>query len=160
MTEYIYFELNDRKLKINKENSEDIWIWKATAKPYWTRPALNINKYGYFYLHIGNKKMRLHRVVFYAHNLDWEISDSSQLNFIDHEDQNRQNNNQNNLRIATNQQNTWNTKNTKGYTWDKQNKKWEAQIRVNSKKKYLGRFDTEEEAHQAYLDAKKIYHKW
>lgn len=25
--EYIYFELNNRKLKINRENSEDIWIY-------------------------------------------------------------------------------------------------------------------------------------
>tara|TARA_R110001606_G_scaffold269958_1_gene418471 strand:- start:23 stop:511 length:489 start_codon:yes stop_codon:yes gene_type:complete len=158
--DYIYFELNNRKLKINRENSQDIWIWKEfkTKNSYWRRPALVVDKDGYFYLHIGNKKMRLHRVVFYAHNQDWDINDSSRLNLIDHEDQNRQNNYPNNLRIATHQQNAWNMKNIKGYSWNKNRKKWRAHIKVNSKQKYLGLFATEEEAHLAYLTAKQIHH--
>ena len=158
MTEYIYFELNDRKLKINKENSEDIWIWKENKKPYWTRPALNIDKGGYFVVSIGNKKMKHHRVVFYAHNQDWDIHDSSQLNLIDHKDQNRQNNNSDNLRVATKQQNNWNMKNVKGYFWHKSCKKWQAFIHLNNKPKYLGLFATEEMAHLAYLIAKEKYH--
>ena len=156
--DYIYFELNNRKLKINRENSEDIWIWKEIKNPYWRRPALCVDKDGYFHLRIGLKLMRHHRVVFYAHNKDWDIDDFSKLNFIDHRDNNKQNNNPNNLRIATIQQNNWNRKNTKGYTWYKRNKKWRAQIRVNNKDKYLGRFDSEEEAHLAYLTAKEIHH--
>ena len=158
--EYIYFELNNRTLKINRENSEDIWIWKEnkTKTPHWKRPNLDINKDGYFHLHIGDKKMRLHRIVYYAHNQYWEIGDSSRLNLIDHRDNNRQNNNINNLRIATNQQNAWNRKNAKGYSWNKERKKWQAHIKVNSKQIHLGLFDTEEDAHFAYLTAKKIYH--
>ena len=156
--DYIYFELNNRKLKINRENSEDIWIWKESKNPYWTRPTLNVNHGGYFRLCIGNKKLLHHRVVFYAYNQDWEISDSSQLNFIDHRDHNKQNNNPNNLRIATKQQNNWNTKNTKGCCWHKRDKIWRASICVNSKHIYLGQFDTEEEAHLAYLTAKEIHH--
>ena len=156
--DYIYFELNNRKLKINRENSEDIWIWKEnkTKNSYWTRPTLSVNNNGYFYLHIGNNKL-LHRVVFYAHNQEWDIHDSSQLNFIDHKDQNRQNNNLNNLRIATKQQNNWNRK-TKGCFWNKNRNKWQAQICVNNKSKYLGQFDSEEDARLAYLTAKPIYH--
>ena len=157
--EYIYFELNDRKLKINKENSEDIWIWYPfNKKPYWTRPALNIDKGGYFVVRIGSKQMKHHRVVFYAHNQDWDIHDNSQLNLIDHKDQNRQNNNPNNLRVATKQQNNWNMKNVKGYFWNKPNKKWQAFIHLNNKPKYLGLFATEEMAHLAYLIAKEKYH--
>ena len=156
--DYIYFELNNRKLKINRENSEDIWIWKETKNPYWKRPALNVDKDGYFVVTIGNKRMKHHRVIFYAHNQDWDIHDTSQLNLIDHEDHNRKNNNPNNLRIATKQQNNWNRKNTKGYYWDKLYKKWHAQICLNNKKIYLGYFDTEEEARLAYLTAKKIHH--
>ena len=155
---YIYFELNDRKLKINKENSQDIWIWKATAKPYWTRPALNIDKGGYFVVRIGSKQMKHHRVVFYAHNQDWDIHDSSQLNLIDHKDQNRQNNNSDNLRVATKQQNNWNMKNVKGYYWKPTLKKYQAFIHLNNKPKYLGLFATEEMAHLAYLIAKEKYH--
>ena len=156
--EYIYFELNDRTLKINRENSQDIWIWKESKNPYWWRVALNINTHGYFVVGIGNKKMLHHRVVFYAHNQYWDIHDFSTLNLIDHRDNNKQNNNPNNLRIATNQQNTWNRKNAKGYSWDKKRKKWHAQICVNSKNKYIGFFATEEEARLAYLTAKPIYH--
>ena len=156
--EYIYFELNDRKLKINRENSQDIWIWKETKNPYWKRPALNIDNDGYFVVRIGLKLMRHHRVVFYAHNKDWDIHNSSRLNLIDHKDQNRKNNNPNNLRIATHQQNGWNRKNAKGYCWHKNRKKWQAQIRVNNKDKHLGYFATEEEAHLAYLTAKEKLH--
>ena len=157
--DYIYFELNNRKLKINRENSEDIWIWFPFNKnPYWRRLVLSVDGSGYFLVTIGLKQMKHHRVVYYAHNKDWDINDSPRLNLIDHRDHNKQNNNPNNLRIATIQQNNWNTKNTKGYCWDKNNKKWQAQIRVNSKQKYLGRFDSEEEAHLAYLTAKEKLH--
>jgi hypothetical protein len=34
-----------------------------------------------------------------------------------------------------------------------------SQIVLNKKSIYLGLYETEEEAHKAYLDAKKIYHK-
>lgn len=40
-----------------------------------------------------------------------------------------------------------------GVSWHSQNKKWRAQISINSKRKRLGLFNTEEEAHQAYLKA-------
>ena len=158
--EYIYFEINDRKLKINRENSQDIWIWRETKtkNPYWWRLGLCVHNGGYFVVYIGIKPMLHHRVVFYAHNQGWEIHDSSPLNSIDHRDCNKQNNNLNNLRIATHQQNTWNRKNTKGYCWNKWSKKWNALIRVNGKQRHLGYFDIEEEARLAYLTAKKIHH--
>ena len=38
--------------------------------------------------------------------------------------------------------------------------RYEAQIKVNNKSIHLGSFDKEEDARQAYLDAKKIYHKY
>lgn len=43
----------------------------------------------------------------------------------------------------------------KGVTFCKASNKWQAQIRMNSKVKYLGLFQTELEAHQAYLQAEK-----
>jgi hypothetical protein len=46
----------------------------------------------------------------------------------------------------------------KGCYFNKQNKKWTAQIRIDGKKTNLGSFNTEEEAKQCYIDAKKIYH--
>jgi hypothetical protein len=76
---------------------------------------------------------------------------------IDHIDQNKSNNNISNFRPATQQQNSFNT-NAKGYI--KRAKKWQAQIMLDGKKIHLGCFNTKEEAHQAYLDAKEIYHKF
>ena len=77
---------------------------------------------------------------------------------IDHRDGNPSNNRIENLRVTTHQGNMWNQVRAKGYSWHEQTKKWMAQIKVNGKTINLGYFDTEEEAHQAYLDAKKIHH--
>ena len=86
--------------------------------------------------------------------LGLDIDDTTQQ--IDHIDRNRINNHINNLRIVTPQQNCFN-RNAKGYYLDKHNK-YVAQIKLNRKIKHLGYYDTEEEAHNAYLEAKKIYH--
>jgi hypothetical protein len=76
---------------------------------------------------------------------------------IDHIDRCKTNNNSDNLRIVTNQENTFNT-NAKGYFWDKKSKKWRSVIMINNKIIILGYFDTEEEAHNAYLEGKQKYH--
>jgi hypothetical protein len=51
-----------------------------------------------------------------------------------------------------------NTSGYKGVCWNKRSKKWQSSISVNRKTIYLGVFENPEFAHQAYLDAKKIYH--
>lgn len=45
-----------------------------------------------------------------------------------------------------------------GACWNKQNKRYIAQIRVNWKTHYLSSFHTAEEAHAAYLEAKRRLH--
>lgn len=61
-----------------------------------------------------------------------------------------------NLRIVSHIQNCWNIKDVKGYC--KVKNKFKVIITINNKQILIGYFDTEEEARQAYLDAKKIYH--
>ena len=70
-----------------------------------------------------------------------------------------------NLRPATNQQSGCNRSkqknNTSGYIgvcWDKQRKKWMAQIKVNRKHIHLGRHDDIEDAARAYNKAAIKYH--
>ena len=63
----------------------------------------------------------------------------------------------NNLRIVSQQENSFNT-NAKGYSFDKSRNKYQAIIGINGKNIHLGRFDTEEEARNAYLEAKEKYH--
>jgi hypothetical protein len=71
-----------------------------------------------------------------------------------------------NLRIATHTQNGYNqgmritnASGFKGVSWDKERSKWLAQIRINGKKIYLGRFNSLEAAAQAYNEPALKYHK-
>ena len=73
--------------------------------------------------------------------------------FVDHIDNNRQNNNLKNLRFATSQENSRNRslsiKNksgTKGVNWNKNTNKWTAQICINGKKINLGSFINKDDA--------------
>jgi hypothetical protein len=111
------------------------------------------NSTKYLQIEIDDKTYKMHRILAHA----FRILDLHSPLKIDHRDRNPSNNCIFNLRPATQQQNTFNT-NAKGYHWKKNNKKWQAVICINGKKIYLGLFDTEEDARQAYIEAKKKYH--
>jgi hypothetical protein len=79
---------------------------------------------------------------------------------VDHRDGNGLNNVRCNLRVATHPQNMWNRRKPRGgkaglvgVHWDNDRKKWAAVIQVNGKVRRLGRFETPEEGHQAYIEA-------
>jgi len=110
---------------------------------------------GYIGVNFRKKNYRLHRILGYAF-LGLDINDSSQI--IDHINMIRDDNRLENLRIVTKAQNGWNTDSC-GFTICKnRNKKFMVRIVYNHKKIYIGHFYTEEEAQQAYLDAKIKYH--
>jgi len=116
-----------------------------------------VNKTGYRKIRINNKIYAYHRVIYKLHNHEWDITDVSPNNCIDHIDRDKLNNNVDNLRVVSQQQNMFN-KNGKGYYCHNKSNKWHAQISVNGKKKHIGYFDVEQEARNAYLAAKKNYH--
>jgi len=62
-----------------------------------------------------------------------------------------------NCRWADRKEQAWN-KNSKGVHWDSDVRKYRAQIMSNYKKKHLGLFETFEQARNAYLKAKSLYH--
>jgi len=105
------------------------------------------------------ERISLDYKMYYSHRLIWIMhnGDIPECLFIDHIDGDKTNNRIENLRVVTRQENGFNTK-AKGYAWNKQIQKYTAQIHVNGKKKHLGIFDLEEDAHQAYQVAKKKYH--
>ena len=79
---------------------------------------------------------------------------------IDHINMDKSDNRICNLRPTTQQQNSFNTK-CKGYSKVKSKNGWRyaARIKHNYKSIYLGTFKTEEDAINAYINAKKKYHK-
>ncbi len=83
---------------------------------------------------------------------------------VDHVNGNILDNRRSNLREANDFQNSGNQKirknNTSGYkgvVWDKRDEKWLAQISISGKGKYLGRFDTVEQAAKSYDEAARLY---
>lgn len=116
----------------------------------------NLSTRGYVVIE-GNKDfqgvLNAHHYAYYCvyGNVDFEM--------LDHINRDKTDNRIINLRISNTQKNAFNT-NAKGYYFDKGSNKWRSHIQVDGKKKHLGRFDTEEEARIAYLEAKLIYHNY
>ena len=94
---------------------------------------------GYNQVNCNGKMILRHRIISHAF-LNLDIGDFKQ--HIDHIDHNRINNSINNLRIVTPQQNQFNQEKALGYTWNNQNKKYQAQIVLNKKLINLGLYDT------------------
>jgi hypothetical protein len=93
-----------------------------------------------------------------GHQFAWYLINKECVEQIDHINGIRNDNRIENLRSVTRNQNQWNRLTVKGYTWDKRINKWKAHIKLTGKKIHLGYFNTEEEARNAYLAAKQIYH--
>ena len=86
---------------------------------------------------------------------------------IDHIDGNRSNNMIENLRAVNRYVNNQNLRtalsnnksNLLGVGFSKQTGKFRSRIIINKKEKYLGLFNTPEEAHSAYINAKRKHHE-
>ena len=104
---------------------------------------------GYVQIKVKNKP-------YLAHRLAWlYVTGAFPLLFIDHIDHNKDNNVFTNLREVTKAENCQNVE-RKGIR--KRQERYDARIMVNGQSKFLGSFDTEDEAKQAYLTAKKELH--
>lgn len=109
-----------------------------------------VSSKGYIVFMHGRQQVRAHRVVFYLANGYWPEQ-------VDHIDGNRLNNLPSNLRASDQIGNAQN-KLGLGYTWRPRQRKWEAGIKVNNKRIYLGLHTTKEAAQAAYDLAKLRYH--
>ena len=114
------------------------------------------SSHGYLTINMQNNKKIY---ILYQHHFIYFVATGKIVNEIDHINGIRDDNRIDNLREVTRQQNHFNRTKAKGYTWHKKANKWSSQIFLNGENINLGLFDTEVEAHQAYLDAKKIYHQ-
>ncbi len=108
---------------------------------------LKVERYIRVGLYIDSKTPKwflVHRLVGYAF-----LGTPNDNAVIDHIDRNKHNNKVENLRWTTQQQNLWN-KTYKGYSI-RPSGRYEVKIRDNTGKKiYIGTYDTEQEASEAY----------
>lgn len=115
---------------------------------------------GYISIRLAGRSWLGHRLAWiYVHGR-WPI------NQLDHINGNRADNRIENLRECTNAQNCQNVRAHKdgvglvGITFEKRRSRWTAGIGVNGKRIWLGYFGTADEAHNAYLAAKRKYHQF
>jgi hypothetical protein len=116
----------------------------------------------------GYRQIMLQRKLYLAHRLAWFYVTGEWPKYqIDHIDGDRTNNRFANLRDVIKITNVQNQKsahsNNKssgllGVSWRADIGKWVAGIRISGKRKSLGHFTSKEEAHAAYITAKRKYH--
>lgn len=108
----------------------------------------------------GYTNICINRKIYKAHRLAWlYVYGVLPLNQVDHINGVKNDNKIDNLRAATNQENAQNHV-WLGTNFDKKKNKWQSRIRVDNKRVFLGYFETENEARQAYIKAKKEHHKF
>lgn len=116
----------------------------------------------------GRWEVRIQGKQFQAHRIVWALLNGNFPNCqIDHRDRNPSNNRIENLRLATRneldngQNRSIGKNNTTGFIGVvRRDDKFIAQIKSNGKQNYLGIFNTAEEAHIAYKEAKKKLHRF
>ena len=139
------------------------WLIKCgrgtTVRHVGDRVVVKGDPLGYQYVTWQRKHYAVHRIVFLLIN-GW-LPDC-----VDHIDGNPSNNRLDNLREATQGQNMQNQSKPQsrnksgclGVHWCIRDHKWIAKIGFDGRQKFIGRFDTPELAHQAYLAVKSQVH--
>ena len=130
-------------------------IWKVNRGTNKTKGEIAgcTRKGGYRRIAINKRKYQAHRLLWIYHygSIDKDLD-------IDHINGDKRDNSIENLRLITHQENHFNRTTAKGYCWNKAAKKWRAQIQVDYKKITLGFYNTEQDARNAYLQAKAMHH--
>ena len=136
---------------------------------WWVKPRSNRVKIGQQFGRCTNgyrqgklkgKNCYEHRLIWLYYHGIWPKDQIDHINGI------KNDNRIENLRECTVQQNQFNIKSVsgssskyKGVSWNKQRKKWVAGHKYKGKRYDLGRYETEEEAAEAYREATENLHK-
>lgn len=150
-------------IKLENEVSYDpekgVFQWVRFGRGRRKTQIGNLNTDGYVRLRVNGVNYPAHKVAWYLFYQEWPQKE------IDHIDGVRSNNKISNLRLATRSQNCYNktssrnsTSKYKGVSWDSSRNKWITSISVNGRTKHLGRYDSEEEAYQNFVEAAKVLH--
>jgi hypothetical protein len=149
--------LSQQELKelLDYDPETGVFKWKVdhTCNVKIGTVAGTINNNGYLYIGVNNKSYRAHRLAWLYMTGSWPKDD------IDHINGCKTDNRIENLRDVSNRDNQCNKTRHRngrlpGASWHKRLKRWQARICINNESNFLGYFDTEFEAHEAYLTAK------
>lgn len=136
------------RVKFDTEDFE-----KVKSKVHWVQVVVSLKDRKLFYPSSSpqekliDKSVQLHRF----------LMDAPVGSVVDHVSGNTLDARKSNLRITTRQMNVWNRPRARGYSLYKG--RYVAKIKVNKIDISLGSYNTPEEAHQVYLNAKKHYHR-
>lgn len=149
-------------LDYNSETGIFVWKDRPNMRPicnarFLGKRAGYTGKRGYTMISVDNK-------IYAAHRLAWLYVRGVWPSYIDHINTSKVDNRISNLRECTLEQNNWNmplsSKNSSGYkgvTYNKNAKKWVAQISVGNVNRYLGLYGCPTAAWFAYCrEAKKL----
>lgn len=137
-----------------------VFTWSASASNRIAgKVAGSLDNYGYRRITIDNRQFKAHRLAWFVTHGEMPVGE------LDHINGSRDDNRIANLRLATRAVNTQNvrcradnTTGLMGVSLYKPTGKWKAQIKAKSKTHFLGYFASPEEAHSAYMAAKRELH--
>lgn len=141
---------------LHYEPSTGVWTWLVPTTNTVKKgdvAATVANEHGHLEIRFRGRRYRLHRLAWFYVTGEWPVER------LDHINGDPADNRFANLRQATQSQNCANsrrgknnTSGVKGVHWDGVNKRWRAAIMFNRKQISIGRFDTIEEAAEAYME--------
>ncbi len=139
-----------------KKRPEEHFKNKFTADGWNTRYAGMLagtkRNDGYLAVNIGRRKIKIHRII-------WEMVNGPipERLVIDHINRNRSDNRISNLRAVSQQENVINAEPKINGLFGSEKLgstgKWISRIRIDGRNKYLGTFNSQVEAHEAYMKA-------
>lgn len=142
-----------KRRPLNHFRNDQVWL-AFNDRFEGTSPTHRRN--GYLSTGLNGKTVQVHRIVWALHYGEWPT------HLIDHANGVKTDNSISNLRIATYQQNSWNCRNRpnrvglKGVT--RRGDRFGTGIKYNGRHRYLGTFDTAEEAHEFWCLAADLIH--
>ena len=139
-------------LSYNPEKGIFTWVKNTGKQDKLNKIAGHTAINGYVYIQYKNKTYLAHRLAWYFSY--GYIPDCD----IDHKNEDKDDNRLENLRLDVNRENEQNNSSCKGVSWITSRTKWQAAIMVKGKGKFLGYYNTYEEAREVYLCAKRKYH--
>lgn len=155
---HLTVDLLNHLFEYDKETGNLIWKTRPTNSVKAGEIAGSETEKGYIRIAINHKKYRAHRLVFLMHK-------GYLPKTLDHINGDRKDNRIENLRPATLAQNAQNrdisSRNKSGYKgvcWDKQTKKWKAEIETSGERVRLGYYNTPEEADKVVRKAREELH--